>query len=230
MQVARLLEGEHERTGARQAPADRARTADRAAADEGRDPAALSAPRAVRRQHRGRARGVARLFRQGAGAACRSARRRCWSRCRNRPRPAGPIAIADAAPSAPATACSTRGRQAGVITAAEAERAKSRARADRAPRVSRKLAPHLAESEVARRARAADPSADARSRAASGLGDTCRRADEARSAQQACRPPSSSSITRPARSSPTSARPTISTTPGSAPSTWCGRCARRARL
>ncbi len=52
----------------RQAQANGARVADRTAAVEGRDPAALSASRAVRRQHRGRARGLARLLRQGAGA------------------------------------------------------------------------------------------------------------------------------------------------------------------
>ena len=71
----------------------RARAAARAAAVEGRDPRALSPPRPVRRQHRGHARGLPRLFRQGAAAALRSARRHCWSRCRSRPRPAGPTAI-----------------------------------------------------------------------------------------------------------------------------------------
>ena len=52
-----------------QAPPDRARGRDRADAEQGRDPFALSRSRALWRQYRGHPRRLARLFRQGAAAA-----------------------------------------------------------------------------------------------------------------------------------------------------------------
>ena len=79
-------------------------------------------------------------------AACPSARRRCWWRCRSRPSSAGPTATRR--PRAPrATACSSASCDAGVISDAEAERA----RLEPVPHGRRafpKLAPHLAEAEV----------------------------------------------------------------------------------
>ena len=70
MQVARLLgaaRGAPQR-GDKTAP-DGARHRDRARPDQGRDPRALPRSRALRRQHRGHPRRVARLFRQRAAAA-----------------------------------------------------------------------------------------------------------------------------------------------------------------
>ena len=55
----------------RQAAPDRRRAAARASADQAADPRPLPAARAVRRQHRGRARGIARLLRQGAAPPVR---------------------------------------------------------------------------------------------------------------------------------------------------------------
>ena len=69
MQVARLLQGEHERTRRRQDPPVAARAGARAAAVQGCHPAPLPAAGAVRRQPGRRAGGLARLFRQGAEAA-----------------------------------------------------------------------------------------------------------------------------------------------------------------
>ena len=84
----------------RQAAPDGARDPARARAEQGRDPRALSQPRALWRQSRRHARGLARLFRQGAAPAVAGARRRCWWRCRNRPklrRPDRSVAAARAA-------------------------------------------------------------------------------------------------------------------------------------
>ena len=69
MQVARLLEPRTDRTFVRQAAPGGARDPARARASQGRDPHALSRPRALWRQSRRRARRLARLFRQGAEAA-----------------------------------------------------------------------------------------------------------------------------------------------------------------
>ena len=71
MQVARLIEPRPERTLARQASADRARARDRARSRQAWNARSLSHAGAVRRQSRGRAGGLARLFRQGAAAADR---------------------------------------------------------------------------------------------------------------------------------------------------------------
>ena len=69
MQVARLLQGEHERTAAgKLRQALRALELERRLS-QGRDPAPLPAAGAVRRQPRGRARRLARLLRQGAAPA-----------------------------------------------------------------------------------------------------------------------------------------------------------------
>ena len=115
---------------------------------------------------------------------------------------------------------------AGAITSAEA----ARARLEPVPTARRefpKLAPHLAEAELAR-----EP---ARSVHRLTLDRDAQSALEALAAEQtklsapASPPRSSRSTTRPGRSWPTSARPATSTTTASAPSTWCRRCARPAR-
>ena len=90
MQVARLLQGEHERSRRRQDPPGPAGAAARAPLVQGRNPAPLSAAGAIRRQPRRRARRLARLLRQGAAAAVAGAKRPCWSPCRSRPSSAGP--------------------------------------------------------------------------------------------------------------------------------------------
>ena len=106
MQLARLIEPRAGRSlGAKLSQMVRAR-ADRAPADQARNPRALSDARALWRQPRRRARRRARLVRQGAAPADGRPRRRCWSPCRNCPSAAGPTAIAGAAEPR-ATACST---------------------------------------------------------------------------------------------------------------------------
>ena len=66
MQVARLIEPRPDRTIARQAPADCAGARDRARGRQGGRARSIPHSRSLRRQSRGRARGLARLFRQGA--------------------------------------------------------------------------------------------------------------------------------------------------------------------
>ena len=135
------------------------------ALQQGRDPRALSDARALWRQSRRRARGLARLFRQGAEAADAARRRRCWWRCRNRRKRAGPIARRDAR--------ATRARP-----RARPHRRRwrhSRGRDRRAPRPSRcrtarkpmpMLAPHAADQAVAAAPRDAAASPDHRCAAA----------------------------------------------------------------
>ena len=69
MQVARLIEPRPERTIAAKLQPDRARARDRARGRQAGRARPLSHAGAVRRQSRGRARGLARLFRQGAAEA-----------------------------------------------------------------------------------------------------------------------------------------------------------------
>ena len=107
MQVARLLEPRAERTLARQAAPDRARHRDRAQPEQGRGARALSDARALRRQSRRHARGVARLFRQGAEAAFA---RRSGAAGRA-------AAIAGGAPAGPLGRCRARARATACSTA-----------------------------------------------------------------------------------------------------------------
>ena len=95
----------------RQAPPDRSRRRARARAHQGRGARPLPEPRALWRQSRRHPRRLARLLRQGAAAARRSASWRCSSRCRNRRRRGGPTAP-PMRRGARATACSTASRRA----------------------------------------------------------------------------------------------------------------------
>ena len=71
MQVARLLEGRHERTSAGKLRQIAGALQLERHSDQAADPRPLPAACAVRRQHRGRARRLAGLLRQGAAAAVR---------------------------------------------------------------------------------------------------------------------------------------------------------------
>ena len=94
MQVARLIEPRPERTlGAKLRQIARALEIERQVGKAGVLDRYLDHG-AVRRQSRGRAGGLARVFRQGAAASFPSARRRFWWRCRNRPKRGGPTASA----------------------------------------------------------------------------------------------------------------------------------------
>ena len=177
----------------RQAAPDGARDRDRAQTEQGRDPRALSEPRALWRQSRRRARRLARLFRQGAappdagrgGAAGRAA------------------AIAGAAPARPLRRCRAqrprprarsrrRGRRRAVRTRSSGP---STSRCRMGASRCRCSAPHAADAAVA-----AAP--DARASIASPSTRRCRRASR------------SSRASAPARSGPTSrSRSWRSTTP-----------------
>ena len=146
MQVARLLAGEHERTRCRQGAPGAARAATRAQALQGRDPAPLPAPRAVRRQPGGRARRLARLLRQGAAPSVAGGGG-----------PAGrPAAVAGAAPARPlpagraarpqprSGACRCPGRHSRRRSASAPRASACRACAGEFPM----LAPHLADTAV----------------------------------------------------------------------------------
>jgi penicillin-binding protein 1C len=141
MQVARLLEDGRPGNW-RQAAADPRRAGAGAAAEQGRDPGALSAPRALRRQYRGGARGVLRLVRQGTAPADRG-----------RGGAAGrPAAGARGAPARPRTRARAGGARPGAGAHAGGRRLIDAARAartgagpDRRARPFPALAPHLAD-------------------------------------------------------------------------------------
>ena len=91
MQVARLLEPRERTLGAKFLQMARALQLDcTSRKDEMLELYLTLAP--YRRQPRRRAGRKPRLVRQGAAATSPSARRRCWSRCRNRPSAAAPTA------------------------------------------------------------------------------------------------------------------------------------------
>ena len=217
MQVARLLHGEHERTGAGKLRQVAARAAARAQALQGRDPAALSAPRPVRRQPRGRARRLARLLRQGAAppVAGRSGPAR------------GAAAVARAAPSRPLPEAARRARNRvlahaaaqGVDPADEARRAARPSACRPARREFPMLAPHLADAEVERSKTRLVHRLTHRRRVSGSLEQLTARARATRSAAALSAAADRARPHAPARSSPTSARPAISTRPASAPST-----------
>ena len=192
MQVARLLAGRARAQRRRQAPPDAARAGARAQALQGRDPAPLPEARALWRQPRGRARRLARLFRQGAaaadarrggaaggaaavarGAPARPRSRRPRARARNR--------VLDRMPSRPASSARE-----------EADARQGRAHADRAPRVpdARPASGRRARSSAPRRAAVHRLTIDAtaqasleqlaREHAGSARADACRRRDRRR--------------------------------------------------
>ena len=196
MQVARLIEGQHERTGSGKLRQIVARAAARAPPRQAANPVAVPAPRAVRRQHRGRARGLARLLRQGAATACRWARRRCSSRCRSRPSGAAPTATREQRAARAIACCSGQPRKASSRPRRRNARPMSPCRSAR--RAFPKLAPHLAEAEVAANPDAAHSSADHRPQRAEGARRRSPRSRPSCSARS-FPPPSSPSTTRPAR-------------------------------
>ena len=158
---------------------------------------------------------------------CRSARRRCSSRCRNRPM-AAPRPQSARPRASPATACSQRATEAGVITAGGGTRAPGRAGAASARRAFPKLAPHLAEAEVDGAAAGVRAPAHHRSRRAAGARDSRRGADQAARPQafggHPRRRPHHRRGDRPRRLGRLSRR-----CARSAPSTWPTPCARPAR-
>ena len=195
---------------ARQAAPDGARDRARARAEQGRDPRALSQPRALWRQSRRRARRLARLFRQGAAPADRSARRRCWSRCRNRRKRAGPTARRDARARARDRVLD-RVAAAGIVPADEVARAKAepvpvgaQADADAGAACRRCRRSRRRPTRSVHRLTIDAHAADAASR-------SWRASAPARSGPR-FRSRSSRSIMRPARCWRASPRPTISTT------------------
>ena len=171
--------------GCRQGAPGAARAAARAQALQGRDPAPLPPPRAVRRQPGGRARGLARLLRQGAAPSVVGGGS-----------PAGrPAAVAGAAPARPLPA----GRAARPRPRSGARRCpghhsrrrgaarQGRAHAERAPRV-----PHAGPAPGGHRGRAGQepPRASPHDRCRRpGQPRAARRASTRRRSEGACRRP-----------------------------------------
>ncbi len=195
MQVARLIEGHYERSGGAKLRQIVGALRLEHHLTKHADPVAVPAARAVRRQHRGRARRVAGLLRQGAAAAV--GRRGC---------PAGrAAAVARMAPPGPQPARGAhrpRPRAAAGTGGRRHHRGRGRSRDARA---GSHRPPRLPEAGAAPgrsrgggRSKAADPSPHHRPHGAEGARGACRRADQTARARS-CRRPSSPSITPPAR-------------------------------
>ena len=190
MQVARLLEGQHERTGARQAPPDRcARCSSSSSSSKDRDPArSICGSRRSAATSKACARPRSPISARSR-AVCRSARRRCWWRCRSRPRARRPDRNREAAPRARATACSTAPSRPASSRRAEAERAKAEPRADRraaSSRSSRRIWPRP---RSPREPDAAHPSPDHRPRRCRRALETLAARADASCSARSCRPP-----------------------------------------
>ena len=216
MQVARLLEPRTERTLAAKLRQMVRAIAARAHAEQGRNPHALSQPRALWRQSRRHSRRVARLFRQGAAPPVARRGRAAG----------GAAAIARSAAAGPRRRCGARARATACSTASPRP-ASCRPTRSRRPRPSRcrrraspmpALAPHAADQAIAaapeRRAHRLTIDANLQ-----------RSLEElARERARALRPETSRSRSwwstmRPARCWPASPRPTISTRTAPARST-----------
>ena len=201
-------------------PPDRARGRDRARADQGRGAFALSRSGALWRQYRGRARRLARLFRQGAAAAFA---RRGGAARRSAAIPgvaaAGSLGRGGAQRAQPRARplCGARHRAGRRDRARQgrtgADRAARHAHAGAACGRSRGRAKLRRGSEIRLTIDADLQKKSARSWRASAAGRWCRRS------APTSRSPSWSSTMRPARSRPMSARPTISTRAAPARST-----------
>ena len=147
MQVARLLEPRRERSLYAKLRQMVRAVADRAAAEQGRDPRSVSDAGAVRRQSRRHPRRLARLFRQGAEAAVAGGSRAAGRAAAIAGDAAGSIAIPTRR-TPRATACSTRMVEDGVVSADDAAQAK----AVPVPRLRKPmpmLAPHSADQAIA---------------------------------------------------------------------------------
>ena len=215
MQVARLLEGKHERTGGGKLRQIVRALQLEAQSLQGRDPAPLPAARAVRRQYRGRARGFARPI---------SARSRAAFRRRSRPvgraaaiarePPPGPQHRGSPPRPRPRLARSRRGRR------DHRRRGRTRAKQEpvRAPRVPQ-ARPASGRGRGLARARQDRAPAHHRPRP-SKRARNCSPPSRPSARTETIRRRHSPSTTPPAKCSPTSARPAISTTAASAPSTW----------
>ena len=228
MQVARLLLGEPRAHAVGQDQADAAGAVARAALLQGRDPAPLPAARALRRQPRGRARGLARLFRQGAAPALR----RRGGAARGDPavaRGAPPRPLPRRRPARPRP----RARpHAGGRRRLGEDAARPWPSAMPPPSLARREFPMLGAASGRRRGgparRPHRPPPDPRPRVpgrARGAGARLR----GDAGGPRCRRRSSSSITAPARSSPTSARRGCSNGARRRHRHDDARCARRAR-
>ena len=172
--------------------------------------------RALWRQSRRRARRRRSPISARSRAGCRSAKRRCWSRCRNRPKRAGPTAPRGRAQRArPRARSRRRGRpRAGRRGRARQGRAGAGRRACRC-RCWRRMPPTQAIAAAPERKRASPH--HRRDAAAQPRRPGARARPRARARRSRSR--SSRSIMRPARSWPASPRPIISTSAAPARST-----------